>query len=83
MDCAARAVPVADLVLLAVEVLFAAGRMGTFSHEFERGAVDAVAGGQRGGEDDALHEGGAAAVLERGVEDVGRVGPDVGGEEVG
>ena len=83
MECGGGAVPVADLVLLAVEVLFAAGLGGDVFAELEGGAVDAVAGGEGGGEDDALHEGGAAAVLERGVEDVRRVGPDVGGEEVG
>ena len=31
----------------------------------------------------ALHEGGTAAILERGVQNVGRVGPEVGAEEIG
>ena len=60
-----RAVPGAELILFAVEVLFAAGLAGggfggaPFA-EFVGGAVDAVVGGERGGEDDALHEDGAA-----------------------
>ena len=80
---AGGAVPVADLVFFAVEVLFAAGFDGEVFAEFEGGAVDAVVGAEGCGEDEALHEGGAASVLECGVEDVGRVGPEVGAEEVG
>ena len=56
--------PHADLVLLAVEVLFAAWLGGQVFAELVGGAVDAVAGGERGGEDQALHEGWAASVLE-------------------
>src|SRR6266702_2428374 len=79
----ATRITVADLVLLAVQGLLAAGLGGKIFAKLVSGAVDAVIRGQRGGEDDALHESGAAARLERGVKDVGGVGPDVRREEIG
>ncbi len=58
------------------------GLVGSVFAELVGGTVDAVVGGECRGEDDALHERWAAALLQGGVEDVGGVGPEVGAEEV-
>ena len=51
--------------------------------ELVGGAVDAVVGGEGGGEDEALHEGGRRPPsCKLFVQDVRRVGPEVGLEEV-
>ena len=76
-------VPLPDLVLLGVEVLLAPLLPGRGDQQLEGGAVDPVARAQRGGEDEARHEGGPPAVLEVLGEDVRRVRPEVGAEELG
>ena len=75
-------VPVAQLVLLGVQVLLAALAHRGVLDQLERRAVDAPVGGQRGRQHRPADEHRAAAVLELLGEDVGRVGPGVGPEEV-
>ncbi|CAM5729441.1 hypothetical protein SHIRM173S_05678 [Streptomyces hirsutus] len=72
-------VPVAggELVLLGVQVLLGALPQGGVLAEFVA-AVEAPGGGEGGGQDGADLEGGASAVLEVGVQDVGGVGEQVG-----
>ena len=75
-------IPVADFVLFRVEIFFAAVAHGAMLHQLEGGAVDAVVRAQRGGQQQADGEDGAAADLQKLGENVGRVGPLVGAEEV-
>ena len=72
--------PLAHLVLLGVEVLLAARAHGDVLARLVPG-VDAVARRERRREDEPTLEGRAAALLQRGVEDVGRVRPQVRAEE--
>ena len=66
-------VPVAQLVLLRVEVLLAAGLARRALEQLERRPVDAVGRAERRRQHEARLERRPAAVLEVGVEDVGRV----------
>jgi hypothetical protein len=71
-------VALADLVLLRVEVLLAARARGAVLHELERGAVDAVVRGERGGEDEAAHERGRPPVCRYSVRMSGVFGQKFG-----
>ena len=75
-------VPAADLVLLRVQVLLAAGLARDVLEQLERRAVDPVRRAQRRRHDVARLEHRPAAGLERLVEDVRRVRPDVRAEEL-
>ncbi len=76
------AVPVTNLVLLAVEILFTTGFGGKIFAQFIGRAVDAVVRAKCCRKDQALHEGRAAAVLKGGMQDVGRVWPEIRMKEV-
>src|SRR5678815_2782434 len=73
-------IPVADLILLRIEVLFAALTHREVFAQFEGGAVNSIVGTQSGGQQQANHEGGAAALLQKFSEDVWSIGPQIGTE---
>ena len=74
--------PLRDLVLLRIEVLLLARRDRLADAQFEGRAVDAVAGPERGGENQPGHEPRPAAPLEELGQDVRRVRPEVRAEEL-
>ena len=75
--------PVADLILLRVEVLLAALFQWLALLEFEGGPVDPVAGPERGCKHEPLHERRPPARLKLLGQDVRRVRPQVRTEELG
>jgi hypothetical protein len=75
-------VPVADLVLLRVQVLLVPGSRRAVLRELEDGPVDAVVRGERRGQHEPGEERGAPAGLELTGKDVGGVRPQVGPEEI-
>src|ERR1700733_8551281 len=79
---AGRAVPMANLVLFAVEILFTSLLRRSVFAKLEGWAIDTVVWAQGSGKDQALHKGRAPAGLKRGVEDVGGVGPEIGMKEI-
>src|SRR5216684_4996796 len=68
-------IPMLQLVLLGVEVLFAAGLPGGVVAKLERRAVYAVVRPHRGGKNQAHHESGAASGLQEFRENVGGIRP--------
>ena len=75
-------VPRPDLILLRVEILFAAGFARRILEELECRPVDPVIRAQRRGEQEPRTERGSAVVLQVLRQDVGRVRPHVGPEIV-
>src|SRR5262245_37694775 len=73
-------IPALDLILFREQVLLAAGLTWLVLHQLVRRPVDSIVGAQSRGEHHASHESRRSAVLQRGVQDVGRVGPHVGPE---
>src|SRR5581483_3812269 len=71
-------VPGAQLVLLRVEIFFAALLTGAILHELVRGAVNAITRPQRSGQHQPRHESRPAAELQIFGQDVGWVGPEIG-----
>ncbi len=71
-----------DLVLLRRQVLLVVRRQGTFSHELVA-AVDAIGGGQGGGQDQPQGESASGPSAERARQDVRGVRPEVGPHVIG
>src|ERR1700733_7446591 len=76
------AVPTADFVLLAVEILFAPGFGRHVFAELKGWPVDAVVRAEGRGKNEALHESWPSASRERDMKNIGSVGPEVGMEEI-
>src|SRR5439155_23330002 len=76
------ALPRAQLVLLRIKVFLRALLSSAALHQLEGRTVDAVAGAERGGQDQSRLERRPASGLEVLAENVGRVGPEVGPEEL-
>src|SRR5258708_28870688 len=74
------AIPGANLVFLRVEILLRPGFLRAAFAELEGGAVDAVVGAQRSGQEEPRGERGASTRLQVLREDVRGVGPQVGPE---
>ena len=76
-------IPARDLVLLRIEILLAARLARRHRHQFQGRAVDPPVAHRQRRQRQPDEEHRPAPGLERLVEDVGRVGPEVGAEEVG